>query len=154
MNIIIQNFNPRLPLGRRLQIQNQQQNQHELQSTPSVGKATRHHKIHLFAHLHFNPRLPLGRRRQPRFRGCLSYITSIHAFRWEGDKIHFPPYKGQRQLQSTPSVGKATSCSKTFTKTERYFNPRLPLGRRHLMYSGLAKGLLLQSTPSVGKATR
>ena len=100
-------FNPRLPLGRRLAKRMKHHIYIKLQSTPSVGKATR--KIATESH---------------------KFQTSIHAFRWEGDRT---TTLIQLSLQN--------------------FNPRLPLGRRLTDTANTTFLQKLQSTPSVGKAT-
>ena len=145
------------------------------QSTPSVGRATRH-----------------------TFLIRLCFRISIHALRGEGDTervclcptgVYFnprPPWGGRRRrrqtvralsrFQSTPSVGRATqklisrviyvlisihalrgegdfrpprSCRRTMS----YFNPRPPWGGRLADIVPYANNTKFQSTPSVGRAT-
>ena len=128
--------------------------QHQrFQSTPSVGRATcvEHGNI---------GKLPI----------------SIHALRGEGDRVYDagiypvfqdfnprPPWGGRPsftfplaeliKFQSTPSVGRATACSRLRAQTAFHFNPRPPWGGRR-QYAGFRKKCSrFQSTPSVGRAT-
>ena len=102
---------------------------------------------------HFNPRLPRGRRRKS-FRFCGSlYLISIHASLAGGDLTDWLSLRTPTLFQSTPPSREATTlnqgvqgsspsisihaslaggdfpiASKSFVF--RYFNPRLPRGRR------------------------
>ena len=59
-----ENFNPRLPCGRRRKLLQRKVEDDEFQSTPSVWKATLLFPRFPQAVLYFNPRLPCGRRLQ------------------------------------------------------------------------------------------
>ena len=82
----------------------------------------------------FNPRLPGGRRHCRVDQFADFDLVSIHAFRGEGDvetrHIRLSPGK----FQSTPSGGKATVRRARLLPVVRRFNPRLPGGRRLMMF--------------------
>ena len=107
-NIEPNNFNPRLPGGRRPNHTESNNKSPEISIHASrVGgddKASQSDR----EKQNFNPRLPGGRRLRHPFRGSVRTSISIHASRVGGDS-------------ATPSR----------TTASPYFNPRLPGGRRH-----------------------
>ena len=80
------------------------------------------------------------------------YCISIHALRGEGDSIRLISCNTEI-FQSTPSEGRATSCSSRLHLYQA-FQSTPSEGRAtnsQVMFAGLAK---FQSTPSEGRATR
>ena len=104
---VITNFNPRLPDGRR----------------PAA-------ELEMEADDYFNPRLPDGRRRAG---GCVDIchiVISIHASRMGGDLACYDATHYFTVFQSTPPGWEATISATRRRLANKYFNPRLPDGRR------------------------
>ena len=80
-------------------------------------------------------------------------MVSIHAFRGEGDQA------SARRFQAHPNVsihafrGEGDRNGAARWVSVRSFNPRLPGGRRLMIFRTLTSPLRFQSTPSGGKAT-
>ena len=146
------NFNPRLPRGRRLSADSRA-------CSPSD----------------FNPRLPRGRRHSLFAAVRFAHHISIHASLAGGDKSLLrrqgrhagfqstPPSReatvAQRfaretgLFQSTPPSREATSASAAGFSAPPHFNPRLPRGRRHLADLLADQKPVFQSTPPSREAT-
>ena len=122
------------------------------QSTPPGWEATISGVQPSPAPHHFNPRLPGGRRHRHRIKSVPQFIISIHVSRVGGDaeaivalfaphiSIHASRVGGDpaepqhkdiaRLFQSTPPGWEATIPQPSPQPVKRYFNPRLPGGRR------------------------
>ena len=169
-------FNPRLPGGRRLGIDNLPiVLQRQFQSTPSGGKATGYSEHRIARQIKFqstpsggkatqsifvaivqacfNPRLPGGRRPDRRQSDCFSRVVSIHAFRGEGDNRDLRRPRSVDAFQSTPSGGKATLAG---AQRAEHTDVSIHAFRGEGDESSSSQPTILlkfQSTPSGGKAT-
>ena len=102
-------FNPRLPGGRRLGVDEHIAVRREFQSTPSGGKATERLRfLDLDAEVSIHAFRGEGDGASGR-RGASPTPVSIHAFRGEGDVKSSGSTPRYSAFQSTPSGGKATA---------------------------------------------
>ena len=106
-------FNPRPPWGGRPAAGRQHHNNDRFQSTPSVGRATRHNTI-------------------AQHKPCIS----IHALRGEGDHTPGRVHSHSTAFQSTPSVGRATSSIPAILSIAITFQSTPSVGRATLYKNG------------------
>ena len=147
-----EDFNPRLPRGRRHKCDTGKESDTVFQSTPPSREATQrglpalHHvPISIHASLaggdaarprkacsprHFNPRLPRGRRPTNSSHGSLiSLFQSTPPSREATLAVHSELVVAL--FQSTPPSREATVGLRFALAAQQHFNPRLPRGRRH-----------------------
>ena len=125
-----QDFNPRLPRGRRPSL------------SASPGRPA-----------YFNPRLPRGRRPATTSAETAGTAISIHASLAGGDWLGCAATFAAQVISIHASLAGGDLCRAERTSPWDDFNPRLPRGRRHLLGSPVLRSAIFQSTPPSREAT-
>ena len=152
ISITTQHFNPRLPGGRRHNPLPKCDGCCKFQSTPPGWEATCALDTAAVRGRHFNPRLPGGRRRKPTVADFVKFDISIHASRVGGDGL---PARRDRQHDISIHASRVGGDDFRSERTRhcRYFNPRLPGGRRLIAFQAPSQSPVFQSTPPGWEAT-
>ena len=148
-----QDFNPRLPRGRRplLRLPGSQRRRISIHASLAGGD------ISLICspirNRSFNPRLPRGRRPATTSAETAGTAISIHASLAGGDWLGCAATFAAQVISIHASLAGGDLCRAERTSPWDDFNPRLPRGRRHLLGSPVLRSAIFQSTPPSREAT-